>query len=136
MNQEDAGAIILDHYRKRQYFSELSEPRLWGEQVNHACGDEITLYLRLGAEKTIMDMSYIGRGCSICIASADILCHELIGKDVNTARSMAEDFIEHLHGRADTAEFPGHIPALLTLKDYPIRRKCALMSWQIVLDML
>ena len=50
MNPEDISAIILDHYRRREHFSELKEPRLQGEKINRSCGDELSLYLRLGPE--------------------------------------------------------------------------------------
>lgn len=130
--------IILEHYRSRQHFAELPEPRLWGGQVNHACGDELTLYLRLSdSPPRIEEISYTGRGCSICIASADILCQELRNMEAGAARAIAESFVRYISDEDGLSEeFPGHIPALLSLRDYPIRRKCALMAWQILLELL
>ncbi len=163
---DDASRIILDHYRERKFLTEMPEPRLQGTNINRACGDELTLYIRPapGPNKTadnanaiIEDISYTGQGCSICIASADILCQELKNMKIETARAIAEQFLRAIHNSAATAEqppntpsaataeqppntptdrFPGDIPALLSLRDYPIRRKCAVMAWLIFCELI
>ncbi|MGI9255860.1 MAG: iron-sulfur cluster assembly scaffold protein [Salinispira sp.] len=161
---DDASRIILDHYRERKFLTEMPEPRLYGEEVNRACGDEITLSLRLapGPNKTaanadaiIEDISYTGQGCSICIASADILCQELKNMKIETASAIAKQFLRAIHNSTATApltdtgtaaaeqppnvsetDFPGDIPALLSLRDYPIRRKCAVMAWLIFCELI
>ena len=135
MNQEESSSIILEHYRQRQYFAELDEPRTEGNMVNLACGDELTLYLRIHNKK-LEALSYIGRACSVCIASADILCQILRGKTINQARDIALNFIEQLHAKSlAQPALPEHLTSLLSLRQFPIRRKCVLMAWEILLDL-
>jgi nitrogen fixation NifU-like protein len=148
----DYKAVIVSHYKERSREGELDEPFLEGNMVNRSCGDELSLRLRLegddepeGAgeghggtrQRRVAAARFIGRGCSICIASADILCAELEGRPVDEARRIAEDFLAALdpHGGGEAGELPGDIPALLTLRDYPMRQKCATMGWKIFLDL-
>lgn len=135
MDQEQSKNIIIRHYRERPWERLPDQPRLEGHEVNRSCGDELTLFIRTDGE-VISDIGYQGKGCSICIASADILCNELNGVPVSQARETAREFLKTLEpGSEHEAELPGDIPALLTLKQFPMRQKCATMGWKILLDL-
>lgn len=155
MDQEQSKSIIIRHYRERTWERLPEQPRLEGHEVNRSCGDELTLYIQTDSqtgaddvstahvqtahgetdEKVIRDLGYKGKGCSICIASADILCQELTGVPVSQARETAQELLKTLEpGSEYEAELPGDIPALLTLKQFPMRQKCATMGWKILLD--
>ncbi len=159
----DFKAIIVDHYKNRRWEGTV-EHGLQGEMVNRSCGDQLTLYLKIDNDDQIAEARYTGQGCSICIASADILCGEIRGRQVTDARDIAENFLTQLQNRprvqqihpreADdsltqtaSADFPlqsdssgnpnalpGDVPALLSLREFPMRQKCATMGWKILLD--
>ncbi|AHC15059.1 iron-sulfur cluster assembly scaffold protein [Salinispira pacifica] len=162
MDQEQSKNIIIRHYRERPWERVPDRPRLEGHEVNRSCGDELTLYVQIDSQtddvqtetadistahvstetahvqtdgNVIRDLGYEGKGCSICIASADILCQELKDMPVSEARKIARDLLKILEpGSEHNAELPGDIPALLTLKQFPMRQKCATMGWKILLD--
>jgi nitrogen fixation NifU-like protein len=141
----DYQKVLVEHYRRRDNEGKLEEPFAEGHMVNRSCGDELTLYLDTGVDKSgasvVRRVSYIGRGCSVCIASADILCSEIKGLSISRAREIAAEFLRSLqpHSEGDSGEsaaehLPGDIPALLALRDYPMRQKCATMAWNILLE--
>ena len=123
--------IILDHY-KNPHGAGLREPyEAEVHHVNPTCGDEITLRIHV-ADNTIVDVSYDSEGCSISQASASVLNDLLIGKSVEEAMSVHEEFTALMQGRGriepneDTLEDG---IAFAGVAKFPARVKCALLSW-------
>ena len=123
--------IILDHYRNPHHKG-LREP--YDAEVHHVnptCGDEITLRVKLDGD-TVSDVSYETLGCSISQASASVLTELLIGKPVEEAMAIHDQFLALMQGKGqvepdedvleDAAAFAG-------VSKYPARIKCALLSW-------
>ena len=77
---------ILDHWQNPQNFGKLAKADLVVEQINPLCGDEVTFYFKFQrvkgskSQSKISDVSFIGRGCAISIASASILSEVIKGK--------------------------------------------------------
>lgn len=103
------------------------------EADNPQCGDRILLQLRI-REGRIEDAAFEGEACAICMASASLLCENVPGKPV------AE--LENLHSRlllaltAGTEEAPTELRALLGVKPYPSRIRCATLPWEAARDAL
>ncbi len=135
MTEQESKEAILSHYRATANRRELELPHLKGHMVNRSCGDEVTLYARM-ENGLITYVSYTGNGCSICIASADMLCAEMAGRDVAEARDIAQTFLNLLGGSIEEGYLPGDLPALLSLRNFPMRQKCAIMGWKILLDII
>ena len=57
--------------------------------MNPSCGDDIELFLRSDGER-ITDVSYDGIGCSICLASANMLCESIRGMKVEEAEALID----------------------------------------------
>ena len=123
--------IILDHYRN-PHGRGLREPfEAEVHHVNPTCGDEVTLRVHLDGG-VVADVSYDALGCSISQASASVLTDLVIGKDVDEAMGIHEEFLTLMQGKG-TVE-----PDEDTLEDgiafagvarFPARVKCALLSW-------
>src|SRR5215210_2579007 len=123
--------IILDHYKNPRHGG-LREP--YEAQVHHVnptCGDEVTLRVHV-ADGKIADVSYDSLGCSISQASASVLTELLIGKDLDEAMAVHEEFLALMQSKGlatpdedvleDAVAFAG-------VSKYPARIKCALLSW-------
>ena len=131
--------IILDHYR-HPLNKGLREPfEAQVHHVNPTCGDEITLRVHLtdGADPVIEDVSYDAEGCSISQASASVMTDLLIGKGLEDALSVHEEFLALMQGKGQV------VPDEDTLEDgvafagvakFPARVKCALLSWMAFKD--
>jgi len=65
--------------------------------TNPLCGDKITVYLQVEA-KAVKDAGFSAEGCTISIASADMLFDELKGMKVSEVLKLDEKHIRELIG--------------------------------------
>jgi len=123
--------IILDHY-KRPHHKGLREP--FEAQVHHlnpTCGDEITLRVHL-EDDTVVDVSYDSEGCSISQASASVMTDLVIGKPVDEAMSLHDEFLQLMQARGQVEPDEDVLEdavAFAGVARYPARVKCALLAW-------
>ena len=123
--------IILDHYKNPHGKGLREEFEAEVHHVNPTCGDEVTLRVHL-AEGRVEDVSYDARGCSISQASASVLYDLVVGKPVDEAMAIHEEFLTLMQGKGsvepdeDTLE---DAIAFAGVARFPARVKCALLSW-------
>jgi nitrogen fixation protein NifU and related proteins len=123
--------IILDHY-KHPHHKGLREP--FEAQVHHlnpTCGDEITLRVHLDGA-TVADVSYDSEGCSISQAAASVMTDLVIGKNVDDALALHEEFVQLMQSRGQVEpdeEVLEDAIAFAGVARYPARVKCALLAW-------
>ncbi len=146
--------IILDHYRAPRNRGELPTPPAHRvEGFNPLCGDEVVLYLQV-AGGVIADVRIGGQGCSISQSSASMMSAAVKGKRVEEARALVRSFKammsiheQHLdaggavadangaHAEGEQAPEPvdpealGELAALQGVVKFPVRIKCATLSW-------
>jgi nitrogen fixation NifU-like protein len=127
--------IILDHY-KHPHNAGLREP--YDAEVHHVnptCGDEVTLRVHLdgtGPDAEIRDVSYDALGCSISQASVSVLTDLLIGKPVDQALQVHEQFLTLMQGRGKVEPDEDVLEdgvAFAGVAKFPARVKCALLGW-------
>jgi nitrogen fixation protein NifU and related proteins len=135
--------IILDHYRNPRNRGELPVPPAHRvEGFNPLCGDEIVVYVDVDVEGRIADVKIGGQGCSISQSSASMMSAAVKHKTVAEARSMIRAFKgmmsihEHrLDGEDGAEDQPdpsvklGDLEALQGVVKFPVRIKCATLSW-------
>ncbi len=123
--------IILDHY-KHPHHRGLREPfEAEVHHVNPTCGDEVTLRVHL-AEGKVEDVSYDALGCSISQASASVLTDLVIGKPVDDAMRIHDEFLTLMQGKGQVEpdeEVLEDGVAFAGVARFPARIKCALLSW-------
>ena len=128
--------IILDHY-KNPHGKGLREPyEAEVHHVNPTCGDEITMRVHL-ADGQVADISYDAEGCSISQASASVLNDLLIGKSVDDAIGILEEFQAVMQGRGQVEPDEDRLEdgiAFAGVAKFPARVKCALLSWMAFKD--
>ena len=128
--------IILDHYRSPRNQKSLDSTDIETEGFNPFCGDSVVLGMKLD-HGTIQQVSLEGAGCSISQASASILSELIKGKDLSKARTLYSIFRSMMHGEnisdLDMEEL-GEAEALAGVRKFPIRIKCALLSWVALED--
>ena len=149
--------IILDHYRNPRNRGELeSPPALRAEGFNPLCGDEVVIYLAMDGG-VIADLKVSGQGCSISQSSASMMSTAVKGKTLAQARSTIKAFraMMSLHGQSldgqgdgaagsagagttgpDDDERSGDLEALQGVVKFPVRIKCATLSWHTLAQAL
>ena len=124
--------IILDHYR-HPHHKGLREP--YEAEVHHlnpTCGDEITLRVHLGSDDLVEDVSYDGQGCSISQASASVMADLVIGKPLDRALEVHDEFLRLMQSKGELEPDEDVLEdavAFAGVSRYPARIKCALLSW-------
>jgi nitrogen fixation NifU-like protein len=123
--------IILDHY-KNPHHKGLREP--FEAQVRHlnpTCGDEITLRVHLD-DGTVADVSYDSEGCSISQAAASVMTDLVIGRTVDDALELHDEFVQLMQSRGQVEPDEDVLEdaiAFVGVARYPARVKCALLAW-------
>jgi nitrogen fixation NifU-like protein len=142
--------IILDHYRSPRNRGELAvPPARHAEGHNPLCGDEITVFLdvqTVDGVDVVSDVKVSGQGCSISQSSASMMSAAVKGKPVADVRALVRKFkgmmsIETDDADADgaigAADIPlGDLEALQGVVKFPVRIKCATLSWNTLLQAL
>ena len=127
--------LILEH-SKRPHHAGLREP--FGAEVHHVnptCGDELTLRVHLdaaGETPVVRDVSYEAEGCSISQASASVMTDLVIGKPLDEALSLHQEFLELMQGRGQVEPDEDRLEdgiAFAGVAKFPARVKCALLAW-------
>src|SRR5688500_7898826 len=140
--------IILDHYRNPRNRGELpTPPATRAEGFNPLCGDEIVVFLDVDDSGTIQDVKIGGQGCSISQSSASMMSAAIKGKSVEEARAVirACKAMMSIHERAldgdgretgdgeaggpDPDGELGDLGAVQGVVKFPVRIKCATLSW-------
>ena len=136
--------IILDHYRNPRNRGELpAPPARRVEGFNPLCGDEVVVYLDLDDNGVVQDIKISGQGCSISQSSASMMSGAVKGKSTGEARSLIRAFkaMMSIHEqRLDGSEEEepiqldgdvklGDLEALQGVVKFPVRIKCATLSW-------
>ncbi len=124
-------AIVLDHYRNPRNTAPVESPDIDLEVNNPFCGDEFQIQLKI-EDDTVSQVGITGRGCAISQASASLLAELVEGKTSSEVRASVSALRRLLKGEEvsdDEKEMLGDIEALSGVRKFPIRIKCALLSW-------
>ena len=121
--------IILDHSRKPKNAGVLEDPTSEAQGNNPLCGDRITVYVKLEANR-IDDVRFDARGCAISVASASMMTEILKGKTLEDAEAIFERFNTQLLSK-EVLELTqdDQLSALMGVRDFPTRVKCATLPW-------
>lgn len=131
--------IILDHYKNPRRNLKLSGDFLETKSHNPFCGDEIELQLNIDKNDNIFDLSVTGRGCAISQSSGSLMGEVIYGKSITEAKKINE-IIRSLLKNEDVEETDldslGDAFALEGVKKFPVRIKCALLSWSALIELI
>jgi nitrogen fixation NifU-like protein len=128
--------VILDHYKNPQNKKLAMDNDAQVHHVNPSCGDEVTLGVKLDGD-TVISINWEGVGCSISQASTSIMSDLLIGKTLEEATSISEDFLHLMQSKGSEEGDPEILEdavALAGVSKYPARIKCALLGWMAFKD--
>jgi nitrogen fixation protein NifU and related proteins len=123
--------VILDHNRRPRNYHPMPDATCSADGKNPNCGDQLTVWLRV-EDDTVADVSFQGVGCAISKASASLMTQAVKGK----SRAEATRMFEKVHALV-TGEDPslatdkelGALRALGGVSRFPMRVKCASLSW-------
>ncbi|MEF2596720.1 MAG: SUF system NifU family Fe-S cluster assembly protein [Lachnospiraceae bacterium] len=129
--------ILTDHNLHPGHKHDLPDANLVLEGVNPSCGDDIWLKLKVENDE-IVDGAFVGDGCAISQASADMMLDLIIGKKKDEALKLADIFLRMIRGSVSDEELD-ELEEASVLKDIahmPARVKCAVLGWHTMEELL
>ena len=136
-NRSFYNEILTEHNVRPEFKHDLPDADIVLEGVNPSCGDDIYLKLKLDGD-TIVDGAFVGDGCAISQASADIMLGMVIGKKKDEALKLGDIFLRMIQGEASEEEI-GQLEEAGALRDIahmPARVKCAVLGWRTLKEAL
>ena len=130
MNRGFYNEILTEHNIRPEFKHDLEDANIVLEGVNPNCGDVIWLKLKV-EDGIIKDGAFVGDGCSISQASADIMLGMIIGKTKEEALKLGDLFFKMIKGEATDEEIEelDEASALKDISHMPARVKCAVLGW-------
>ncbi len=127
--------IILEHFKDPRNHGRLAQPDLTAQGANPFCGDEMEITLALEGGR-IRDVRAQCKGCSISQAAASMMTEAIKGKTIEEAEALADQF-KGMMLKDRPGDWPPDLEdleALEGVKKYPVRIKCAILSWNTFLE--
>ena len=127
--------IILDHGKNPRNLGKFENFNKDAKGHNPLCGDKVHLFLKLDENKNVDDISFEGEGCAISMASASIMTDLMKGKSEKEAKEIIEKFLDMIKEKDDIntnlleEDEKTKLMSLGGVKNYPMRVKCATLSW-------
>src|SRR5574341_1160998 len=119
--------VILDHYAHPRNRGRLEPSDITVEGANPLCGDELALFVRL-KDGRVDDVRFEGHGCSISQAASSMMTEAIKGKTIAEVRTLLQQFKAMMHGEEPSPDM-GDMIALQGVRKFPVRIKCATLSW-------
>lgn len=136
-NRSFYNEILTEHNVRPEFKHDLPDADIVLEGVNPSCGDDIFLKLKV-EDDMIADGAFVGDGCAISQASADIMLGMVIGRKKEDALLIGQTFMKMIKGEASEEEIDSleEASALRDIAHMPARVKCAVLGWRTLKEAL
>lgn len=131
-------AALMQHNSHPDYKYEMEGCTCSHEGVNPSCGDELTLQLRI-VDGVIEEASFVGSGCAVSQASADMMADLITGETVDEAKRLVGLFLGMIKGETlseEDKEDLDEAAELESISRMPARVKCAELAWRTLEKLL
>ncbi len=132
--------IILEHGKNPRNLNKMENFNKDAKGYNPLCGDKVHIFLKLNEKKKVEDISFEGSGCAISMASASIMTDLIKGKEEKQVKEIIEDFLEMIKEKSELNsknlkdDEKTKLMSLSGVKQYPMRVKCATLSWHTLIS--
>ncbi len=131
-------AALMQHNSHPDYKYQMEGCTCSHEGVNPSCGDELTLQLRIEND-VIEEASFVGSGCAVSQASADMMADLITGETVPEAKRLVGLFLGMIRGEELSEEDREDLDEAAELEGIsrmPARVKCAELAWRTLEKLL
>jgi len=132
--------IILEHGKSPRNFGKCIGHNHEAKGHNPLCGDQVHVYLKLNEKKNVDELTFEGSGCAISMASTSIMTELVKGKSLKAAKNLVDAFLNMIKSgkNLETDELTDDqklkVMSLSGVKQYPMRVKCATLSWHTLVS--
>ncbi len=131
-------AALMQHNSHPDYKYQMEGCTCSHEGVNPSCGDELTLQLRIEGD-VIKEASFVGSGCAVSQASADMMADLITGETITEAKRFVGLFLGMIQGNELSEEDREDLDEAAELEGIsrmPARVKCAELAWRTLEKLL
>lgn len=132
------GELILDLVRSPKFKYKLDTYTCNHAGKNPMCGDSIVLFANI-IDKKIENISFLGAGCVISMASTEMMCKIFLKKEISEIKNTLEKIINagkttdfnklEISGGSELEIFNG-------VKKFPLRMKCLMLPYRVLEEIL
>tara|TARA_B100000963_G_scaffold126652_1_gene110529 strand:+ start:856 stop:1302 length:447 start_codon:yes stop_codon:yes gene_type:complete len=127
---------ILNHSKNPENYKILKPCTHHAKASNPLCGDKVEIFTNINTKNIAEKITFQGAGCAISIASASILTKVLLNKKLSDSKIILVNFVDMIENKNFNFNFDfiseqeKHLLMTFSeIKKYPMRLKCATMSW-------
>ena len=129
MDQNMKRSIILEHYQNPKNKGLIEDETYIKVNMNNdSCIDEVNLMVKIEDGK-IKDVRFDGEACAICTSSTSIMIDTLIGKSIEEAKEIINNFYNMIDEKEYNEEILEQANVYNDIYKQPNRKKCALLAW-------
>ncbi len=132
--------IILEHGKSPRNFGKCNGHNHEAKGYNPLCGDQVQVYLKLNDNKKVENLTFIGSGCAISMASTSIMTELIKGKSSLSAKNIINAFLNMIKSGSElktndlNEDQKIKIMSLSGVKQYPMRVKCVTLAWHTLIS--
>ena len=124
---------ILEHSKNPLNFKSLNPCTHQANGNNPLCGDKVEIFSNIKNDIN-NEICFQGSGCAISIASASILTKVLHKRSVVDCKIIIENFVKMIENKEFNFDLLDNekkklLMTFSELQKFPMRTKCATMSW-------
>ena len=129
--------ILLEHNSKPRNFRVVEPHTHYKEGFNPLCGDRILLYMDV-KDDVVVDIGFQGSGSAISRASTSMLTETIMGQKIEDINQVFEEVHKMLTepGAELDVNLLGDLEMLSGVTDFPVRIKCAMLSWHTLKSLI
>ena len=134
--------IILEHWKSPRNLGKCEGYNHEAKGYNPLCGDKVHIYLKLDNKKKVVGLTFEGEGCAISMASASIMTELVNGKSFDEAKAIMNAFLNMIKNNLEIKsnylddDQKTKLMSLSGVKQFPMRVKCATLSWHTLVSAL
>ncbi len=129
-------SIILEHYQNPVNKGLIDDDNYKKINMNNqSCIDEVDLMFKV-ENNVIKDIKFDGEACAICTSSTSIMTDTLIGKTIDEAKVIYENFAKMIDEQEYDENVLEQANVYEDISKQPNRKKCALLPWWGVKKMI
>ena len=129
MNEEMKKIIILENYQNPKNRGLIEDKTYKIINTNsESCIDQIDLQVKL-EDGIIKDIRFDGEACAICTSSTSIMINMLIGKTIEDAEIIINNFQNMIEEKEYDEKILEEAIVYSDISKQPNRKKCATLTW-------
>ena len=122
--------IIVDNYQNPVNRKKIDDDSfVVASTISDSCIDNITLYVKF-KDDVILDIYFDGEACAITTSATSIMIKKLIGKTIEEANTIMENYYNMIDEKEYDEELLGELNAYSEIYMQPNRKKCAIFPFE------